>query len=98
MTFKVNLKRLIKYAVDTNKGALSLINRSKNKPVFLRNFKELLIKESLSLMDISFIFMRVNTIYKQASIERQTLRKKASNKQDLKRMFKEITNLEAFLV
>ena len=38
--------------------------------------------------------MRINTIYKQASIERQTLRKKASNKLDLKRILKEITNLD----
>ena len=49
---------------------MSLINRPRNKPTLLKKFKDLLIEEKISLLDISAVFMRINTIYKQASIER----------------------------
>jgi hypothetical protein len=74
-----------------------LINRTKNKPLFISNLKELLIKEGLDLFDISRIFMRINGIYKLASIERQSIRKKGG-KIDLKRNLKEVPNLEPLLL
>ena len=49
MTYKVNNKRLVKYTTDKCRGCLSLLNRSKNKPIFLRNLKEMLLKENLNL-------------------------------------------------
>lgn len=57
---------------------LSLLNRSRNKPVFLRHLRDLLVDSKLSLIDVSKLFMRINSVYKQASIERQQIKKKAS--------------------
>ena len=59
---------------------LSLLNRSQNKALFLRYLKELLLSEGLNLVQISIVFMKINSVYKQASIERQSIRKKASAK------------------
>lgn len=57
---------------------MSLLNRARNKPTFLGHFKDLLLKEKLNLIDISKVFMRMNSVYKQASIERSQIKKKAA--------------------
>lgn len=80
MSLKLKLKRLIKSAQDKSKITLCLLNRSKNKLLFLKTFREMLIKEELNLLDFSKIFMRINNIYKQASIERQSVKKKSPGK------------------
>ncbi len=78
MTLKLSLNRIIKYSHEKSRTSLSLLNRSKNKPAFLKYLKELLLNRDLTLFEISKIFMKVNSVYKQASIERQSIRKKAA--------------------
>jgi len=80
LTLKVCLHRFIKTASNKTRMVLSLMNRSKNKPTVLKLTKELLITENLKLMEFSKIFLKINSVYKQASIERQSIRKKAQVK------------------
>jgi len=75
-SMKLSLKRILKYSLENNRTAISMLNRQKNKPVFLRNVKNLLMSQQLNLFEISKIFMKVNNVYKQASIERQSIRKR----------------------
>jgi hypothetical protein len=70
MTMKLSLNRIIKYSQEKSRTSLALLNRSKNKPAFLKYLKELLLSQDLTLFEISKIFMKVNSVYKQASIER----------------------------
>mmetsp|Transcript_12350 Transcript_12350/g.8991 ORF Transcript_12350/g.8991 Transcript_12350/m.8991 type:complete len:233 (-) Transcript_12350:253-951(-) len=77
-SLKVSPKRILKFALEGNRTALSLLNRSKNKPIFLRNLKRLLVHRQMSLFEMSKLFMRINSVYKQASIERQSIRKKTA--------------------
>ena len=55
---------------------LSMLNRSRSKAVLNRHMERLLMKNRLSLLDASKVFMRMNGVYKQASIERQSIKKK----------------------
>lgn len=76
MTLKLSLPRFMKTVPDKCRLLHSLQNRSRNKPTYLKFLKDSLIQEHLSLIDVSKVFMRINSIYKQASIERQSLKKR----------------------
>lgn len=44
--------------------------------MFLEKLQEALVSSELTLIDASRIFMRMNSVYKQASIERHQVKKK----------------------
>ena len=80
MTLKLSLPKLLETnsnGVD-NKGRImmSLLNRARNKPIFLQQLREQLTTGKLKLLDISKLFVRLNAVYKQASIERQAVKRK----------------------
>lgn len=69
MTLRLNLGKLVKCSQqqqgqDKGMSVLSLLNRSQNKALFLRYLKELLLSESLNLVQISLVFMKINSVYK----------------------------------
>ena len=56
------------------------MNRQFNRSLFLQNINSLLHHRELNLSSISKIFMKIQTVYKQAQIERESIRKqKGSN-------------------
>ncbi len=55
---------------------LSLLNRARNKSTLLRTIKNELLSARLPLMHASRFFIRLNSVYKQASIERQAVKRK----------------------
>lgn len=73
---KVSMPGLYRAATDRCRGLLSLLNRIRSKPVFLDKLQEALVGSELSLIEASRIFMRMNSVYKQASIERHQVKKK----------------------
>ncbi len=81
MSLKLNVPALIK-AMSANgvnakdRSLLSVLNRARSKPYFLKHLGEKMLKGELSLIDASKVYMRMNSVYKQASIERQSLKKK----------------------
>eukprot|EP00347_Sterkiella_histriomuscorum_P024036 403332528 len=81
LALRLKLERYSRSCADKGKMMLSLLCRSRNKEVFLKQLWELLLKQEINLIQMSSLFMRINQIYKQASIERQTYSKKkaASN-------------------
>jgi hypothetical protein len=76
MTLHLSLKRLCETAVSSGKCLLALINRQRNKALLLSKLKESLENQSLSLLDASKIFYRLAAIYKQASVERQAVKRR----------------------
>ena len=75
LSLKICLTELIAHGVDPCRTQLSLLNRQFNKLLFLRNLKTLLQNRKLNLSAISKIFMKIQTVYKQAQIERDSIRK-----------------------
>jgi hypothetical protein len=75
LTLKINLPDLITHGVDACRTQLSLLNRQFNKSLFLSNLRLLLHTRKLNLSSISKIFMKIQTVYKQAQIERDSIRK-----------------------
>ena len=78
MTLKFNMERLMR---DTRspmhiRTLLCLLNRRRNKHNFLRYLKEQLLSESLSLIDVSALLLKVNSVYKQAGAERAQIKKR----------------------
>jgi hypothetical protein len=78
LSLKISLPGLQTAASDSCRGLLSLLNRSRSKPAFLGKLQEALVMVPpvLTLIEASRIFMRMNTIYKQASFERHQNKKK----------------------
>lgn len=83
MTCKLNLPQLIhaftSAGSSNDRNLLSLLNRARSKPHFLGHLSYKMLKGELSLIDASKVYMRMNSVYKQASIERQSLKKKQPN-------------------
>ena len=75
MSLKISLHGFLKHAVDPCKAQLSLLFRQFNKQLFLSNLKTVLKEKRLSLSQISKVFVKVNQVYKQAFIERGSIRK-----------------------
>ena len=84
MTLKLSLPRFAKTCVDQCRCLLSMLNRARSKPFFLEHLQHLLLKEQLTLIDASRVFMRMNSVYKQASIERHQIKKKATKENTAK--------------
>jgi len=78
LTLKLSLNEYVKHETVPTRTALSLLNRSFNKRVFMTRVKELILTQQIALEDISRLFMKVNSVYKQASIERSSIRKKSA--------------------
>ncbi|TNV83895.1 hypothetical protein FGO68_gene4171 [Halteria grandinella] len=76
MTLHLSLRKLCDTAVNSGKCLLALINRQRNKALLLSKLKESLVNQSLSLLDASKIFYRLAAIYKQASVERQAVKRR----------------------
>ena len=76
-TFKVNLERFMHKAKNMCRQAICLLNRSNNKQLFLNYMTSLLVNKKLNLFSVSMIFMKICQVYKQASLERQSIKKKA---------------------
>lgn len=55
---------------------LSLVNRARNKLTLLKTVKNEFMNGRIPLMHASRLFVRFNAIYKQASIERQAVKRK----------------------
>jgi len=55
---------------------LSLLNRARNKQTLLKTVKQELLAGRIPLMHASRLFVRFNAVYKQASIERQAVKRK----------------------
>ena len=58
-----------------------MLFRQFNKQIFLGNLKTLLKAKALSLSQISKIFVMINQVYKQAFIERGSIRKQVGDVQ-----------------
>lgn len=80
---KFSLQRFIDTAQSNTLAALCLLNRRLNRRTFLCRLKEAMLEKSLKLREFSLVFMKLNQVYKQAGIERQTLRKKSEKKSAL---------------
>lgn len=76
LTLRLSLKKYIAGAIDSGRVLLSMVNRARNKPSLLRSLKEQLVGCSLPLIAVSRLFDRVTGVYKQASIERQSVQRK----------------------
>jgi len=61
---------------DDSRCLLSMLNRSRSKAVLVKHMGRLLVQKRMSLLEVSKVFMRMNGVYKQASIERQSIKKK----------------------
>ena len=79
---KLNLKDFVStyHSLYYTHTLLSLINRARNKQLLLSTLKQELLAARLPLMHANRLFVRINSIYKQASIERQAVKRKDLNK------------------
>ena len=73
MTLRLSLKKYIAGAIDQGRVLLSMVNRARNKPALLGSLKQQLVGCSLPLIAVSRLFDRFTGVYKQASIERQSV-------------------------
>lgn len=76
-TLKLNLETLIDKQRNMCRQAICLLNRNNNKDLFLQYLFCLLANKKLNLFSTSMVFMKICQVYKQASLERNTIRKKA---------------------
>jgi N-glycosylase/DNA lyase len=76
MTLKFNLKRYIKTVKGENRLIQSLLSRQKNKQAFLEIMRDYMVNSKLKLSDWSTLFMKINGVYKQASVERSQYKKR----------------------
>lgn len=86
MTLKLSIPALVRemsnssnstMMMNKDRSLLSVLNRARSKPHFLKHLGDKMLRGELSLIDASKVYMRMNSVYKQASIERQSLKKKA---------------------
>lgn len=78
-TLKLNLDRMIEKQRNMCRTAICLLNRTNNKELFLQFFFSLLLNKKLNLFSASMIFMKICQVYKQATLERQSIRKRAQS-------------------
>jgi hypothetical protein len=75
MTLKLSIPALIKAMTTTSqKGSkmmaskdrslLSVLNRARSKPHFLKHLGDKMLRGELSLIDASKVYMRMNSVYK----------------------------------
>jgi hypothetical protein len=78
MGVHLNLKDLIStyHSLYYPHTLLALISRARNKQVFLGTLKQEMLAARLPLMHANRLFVRINGVYKQASIERQAVKRK----------------------
>lgn len=76
-TLKLSLEKFIEKQQNMCRQAISLLNRTNNKALFLQYLTSLLVKKKLLLYSASMVFMKICQVYKQATLERQSIRKKA---------------------
>ncbi len=93
-TLKLSLERFVEKQRNMCRQAISLLNRSNNKNLFLSFLTCLLLNKKLNLFSASMVFMKVCQVYKQASLERQSIKKRA---QQMTNYQKILQNYEANL-
>lgn len=76
-TIKLSLEKFIEKQRNMCRQAICLLNRTNNKSLFLQYLYSLLLNKKLNLFSSSMIFMKICQVYKQASLERQSIRKRA---------------------
>lgn len=74
---KLSLEKLIEKQSNMCRQAICILNRTNNKALFIQYFSSLLVSKKLNLFSASMIFMKICQVYKQASLERQSIRKRA---------------------
>eukprot|EP00347_Sterkiella_histriomuscorum_P007368 403349210 len=62
-SLKMQLTRMVRQGPDQCRIVLSLLNRSRNRNIFLRHFRDMMVKQQVNLIEISKIFMRINSVY-----------------------------------
>jgi len=93
-TLKLSLEKFVEKQRNMCRQAISLLNRSNNKSLFLSFMTCLLLNKKLNLFSSSMVFMKVCQVYKQASLERQSIKKRA---QQMTNYQKILQNYEANL-
>jgi hypothetical protein len=86
LTLRLSLKNLLAQAAD-QRVFLSMINRARNKPTLLKSVRERLIQNDLSLLIVNRLFFKLNAVYKQATIERQAVKRKDIKERPMPFMF-----------
>jgi len=81
MSLKLSLQSFAISCIDDCSLMLSILNRSNNKDISLSLTKDLILQKRISLIGISKIFTKFNHVYKQASLERSSVRKKLTEGQ-----------------
>lgn len=76
-TIKLSLEKFIEKQRNMCRQAICLLNRTNNKALFLQYLTSLLVNRKLNLFSASMVFMKICQVYKQASLERQSIRKRA---------------------
>jgi hypothetical protein len=89
LTLRLSLKNLLAQATD-QRVFLSLINRARNKPTLLKSVRERLVQNNLSLLIVNRLFYKLNAVYKQATIERQAVKRKEIKERPMPFMFDQV--------
>ena len=69
LTPKISLPALIAQVDDPCRCLLSLLNRTRSKTFFLNYLGRMMVQSKLTVIECSKIFMRMNSVYRQANIE-----------------------------
>lgn len=77
LSLRLKLNHFVKTCKDPLRMLLSMLSRTRNRFVFLKELREAILAQKITLMQVSTLFTKVNSIYKQASIERQNYKKKS---------------------
>jgi len=81
MSLKLSLHQYVTSCADDCNLMLSILNRNNNKEISLSLCKDLILQKRISLIGISKLFTKFNQVYKQASLERSSVRKKLTEGQ-----------------
>jgi len=81
LTLKHSLAKFIQLGVDPLRVQMALMNRSLSRKLFMQNLKDIILMEKVNLREVSQLFMKISSIYYQATIERKNIRKAAGMKQ-----------------
>lgn len=75
ITPKISLESFVEQAKDLNTLILALLGRQNNKQLLMAIMNNIILKKHIDLRGISDFFQKVNSIYKQAGMERAFVKK-----------------------
>lgn len=70
MALKLSIPALVKAMsttynkINKDRSLLSVLNRARSKPHFLKHLGDKMLRGELSLIDASKVYMRMNSVYK----------------------------------